>query len=100
MTGDLTMNIVDILSVIVKTGMCVYGDRQYRVFICQSNIYPGTGDYEDAFDMREDREISCFSIWFDSIVTKDELSANGGYYLSLGEAIDAIEKSPGFINWV
>ena len=50
------MNIVDILSVIVKTGMCVYGDRQYRVFICQSNIYPGTGDYEDAFDIVSNRK--------------------------------------------
>ena len=94
------MNIVDILSDIVKTGRCVYGEKQYRVFICKSNFFPGTGDDEDDFEIREDREISCFTIWYESILTKDLLNANGGYYLSLNEAIDIIENSPGFISWI
>ena len=98
--GDLNMNTSDILSGIVKTGICVYGDRQYRAFICQSNVYPGSGDYEDVYEIRDDKEISCFAVWFESIVTKDLLNANGGYYLSLHEAVDAVEKNPGFINWI
>ena len=94
------MNMEDILPIIVKTGKCVYGDREYRAFVCQSNIYPGTGDCEDDFEIREDREISCFTIWFESIVIKDTINANGGYYLTLNETIDAIEKSEGFLNWL
>ena len=94
------MNIADILPFIIRTGNCVYGDRQYRVFICHSDFYPGTGDYEDDFEIREDREISCFAVWFESITEKDVLSAGGGYYLSLDEAVNVVENSPGFVNWI
>ena len=94
------MNIIDILPTIVKTGKYVYSDKHYRFFICQSNIYPGTGDCEDDFEIREDREIYCFTIWFESTAVKDTINSNGGYYLTLNETIDAIEKIPGFIKWI
>lgn len=94
------MNVADILPNIVKTGKCVYGNKEYRAFICQSNMYPGTGDYEDTPEIRGDREIPCFCIWYESIVSPNDLSSNGGYYLSLSDAADTVENNAGFIGWV
>lgn len=93
------MTITDIFPAIIKTGKCLYGDIEYRVFICTSNIYPGTGDYEDGLEISKDREISCFCILYENVVRKDEVNSNGGYYLSVSDAVDAVEKNPGFIEW-
>lgn len=47
---------------IIKTGICRYGFHQYKVFLCTSNLFPGTSDYEDDADLRDDQEIDCFCI--------------------------------------
>ena len=34
------------------------------------------------------------------MTVKDQICAGGGYYLSFNEAIEYVEKSPGFKNWL
>ncbi|MBQ6796461.1 MAG: hypothetical protein IJP10_00450 [Clostridia bacterium] len=94
------MDIDNIESSVVKVGICEYGCSEYRAFICKSDIFPGTGDYEDEEDVRNDREIPCFCVWFEDMTVKDQICAGGGYYLSFNEAIEYVEKSPGFKNWL
>lgn len=93
------MKVEEIFPSIVKIGICLYGAKEYRVFVCQSNVFPGTGDYEDETEICEDREINCYCVWFEDYLAKDNLKVNGGYYLSLSEAIQEVESSVGFRNW-
>ena len=94
------MKIEDIQSTIVKVGLCEYDSKEYRVFICQSNNLPGTGDYEDDLEIREDKECLCFVLWYESIVKKDGICAGGGHYVHLSEAIEAAENKVGFKKWI
>lgn len=94
------MKIKDIQPTVVKVGLCEYDDREYRVFICQSNTFPGTGDYEDDLEIREDKECLCFGLWYESIVKKDDICAGGGHYIHLNEAIEAAENKVGFKKWI
>lgn len=85
---------------IIKTGICRYGFHQYKVFLCTSNLFPGTGDYEDDADLRDDQKIDCFCIWFEDLTTTNHICAGGGYYKSLCEAVNATENSGGFVKWL
>lgn len=42
------MNVAGLGDIIIETGICCYGSRQYRLFLCTSTFLPGTGDYESA----------------------------------------------------
>ena len=94
------MKVDEIFSTIVKIGLCAYGTNEYRAFICQSDIFPGTGDCEDDAEISDDRELDCYCLWFEDLKQKDTLNASGGYFLSLSEAIRAAESSAGFRNWI
>lgn len=94
------MNVKDISKTIVKTGICKYGVKEYRVFICESNIFPGTGDYEDDVEIKEDRLINCYGVWFENMVSVGEISAGGGYYENFEDAIHSVENSLGFYKWI
>ena len=90
----------DLRDTIIKTGICLYGSQQYRVFLCTSNFFPGTGDYEDDADLRDDQDIDCFCIWFEDMLKANHICAGGGYYKSLCEAIHAAENSGRFVKWL
>lgn len=94
------MNVKDISNTIVKIGICHYGIKEYRVFICESNIFPGTGDYEDDIEIREDRLINCYCIWFENMISIGEISSGGGYYENLEDAICSVESSVEFYKWL
>jgi len=94
------LEIRDILSSVVKVGLCEYGNKEYRAFVCNSDVFPGTGDWEDEEEIREDREIACFCVWFEDFAERGKINAGDCYFLSLSEAADFVEKSPGFVNWV
>lgn len=47
------MNVAELGDTIIKTGICGYGIKQYRLFLCAGTFLPGTGDYED--DYRESK---------------------------------------------
>ena len=85
---------------IIKTGICRYGSKQYRLFLCTSTFFPGTGDFEDAPEIRDDRGINFYCIWLEDIVNTGNISAGAGYYKQLSYAIRAAESSGGFERWV
>lgn len=91
----------NIATTAIKVGLCEYNAiKEYRIFVCQSDIFPGTGDYEDDEEIREDREILCYCVWFEDLLTKGKISSGGGYFLSLTEAIEYSEQTPGFKHWI
>lgn len=94
------MEIHDIASSVVKVGLCEYESKKYRVFICLSDVFPGTGDYEDEKETREDRNIACYCVWFENYAEQGSICSGGGYFLSLQEATDYTETSPGFKCWL
>lgn len=56
------MNVAELGDRIIKTGICRYGLRQYRLFLCTSTFFPGTGDYEDSPEICGDLEMDCYCI--------------------------------------
>ena len=96
----INLEIRNVSSAVVKVGLCEYGNKEYRAFVCRSDIFPGTGDYEDEEKIREDRDISCFCVWFEDYAEPGSICAGGEYFLLLSEAIEYTEKSPGFKEWI
>ncbi|WP_298034892.1 hypothetical protein [uncultured Dysosmobacter sp.] len=94
------MDIKDLGDTIIKIGLCRYGPRQYRLFLCTSTFLPGTGDYEDAPEICNDREMECYRIWLEDMIKTDNICAGTGYYEHLSDAIQAVEESPGFERWI
>ncbi|MBP3414891.1 MAG: hypothetical protein J6L81_06825 [Clostridia bacterium] len=94
------MTVDDIFDTIIKTAMFNYGLKEYRAYICTSNIFPGTGDYEDDTEIRDDRIMDCYCVWFEDILNNGYINSGAGYYEVLSSAIESIEKSPGFIRWI
>ena len=94
------MNVKEISNTIIKTGICHYGPRQYRLFLCTSTFFPGTGDYEDDPEVCNDREMDCYCIWLEDMINVGNISAGAGYYEHLSDAIHAAESSGGFEKWM
>jgi len=75
-----------------KRGMCYYqNEKKFEVKIIKWHIFYGTGDYEDTPDIREDRIIDCFYVFYEDIVNEGIFNVGGGCYLSLEEAVNAVE---------
>ncbi len=94
------MNVEELHSTIIKTGICCYGSLQYRVFLCTSSFFPGTGDYEDEADLHEDQNGDCFCIWLEDMLKAGHICAGRGYYKTLPEAICEAENNAGFVKWL
>ena len=94
------MNVKELSDTIIKTGICRYGSRQYRLFLCTSTFFPGTGDYEDLPEICNDREMNCYCIWLEDMLKPGNISAGAGYYEHLLKAIHAAESSAGFEKWI
>lgn len=93
------MDIKDLSGTVIKTGLCHYGPKQYRIFLCTSTFLPGTGDYEDEPEIYHDREINGYCIWLEDFINTGHISSGAGYYEYLSEAIHAAENSSGFDRW-
>lgn len=94
------MNIAGLGDTIIKTGICRYGTRQYRLFLCAGTCLPGTGDYEDDPPIYEDQEMACYCIWFEDMINVGNICAGAGYYEHLSDAVHAAEDSAGFERWI
>jgi hypothetical protein len=86
---------------VVKRGIAFYDQTvSYRVWIVRSSVWYGTGDYEDTAEVREDREVECFYVWYESPVSYGKVGPGGGAYSSLSEAIAKVrELTNGTIRW-
>jgi hypothetical protein len=72
-----------------------------NVRIIKSNIFYGSGDYEDPPEIRDDEEIECFYIEFESMTQKGNFCSSRGGYLTLSEAISEAERVTNQkINWI
>lgn len=84
---------------IVKIGLCRYGEKEYHVYICKSDVLYGTGDFEDEFT-GEDAEKECFSVWYEDILHTGKINAGVGYFETFENAEKKAESGIGFIKWI
>jgi hypothetical protein len=86
---------------VVATGEWLYdGIVPRKVVVVREDVWPGSGDYEDPHEIAEDRNVTCFSVWFESPGQAMEFKAGGGYYATIDEAITASEsKLSGPVKW-
>lgn len=85
---------------IIKAGTYLYGDtKTCNLRIVKSHMYYGTGDYEDIPEIRNDKEIDCYYIGYESIMEPNKWSYSfGGYTVS--DAMKNAEKVTPSINWI
>lgn len=87
---------------IMKRGILLYDHiLEYSVIIVESDILYGTGDFDDPPEIAEDRECLCYYVWCDSPSRRNEYcSGLFEAYMSVEEAMTAIEKKPYFSHWI
>ncbi len=80
-------------AIAIKQGKCIYNSsKEYKVKIIKWDILYGTGDYEDPEEIREDRNIECYYIFYEDLVREGLFNAGGGSFLTLEEAISNVES--------
>ena len=47
------------------------GIKEYHAVVIKSDIFPGSGDYEDPVDVQEDKEITCYQVLFEDLDVRD-----------------------------
>jgi hypothetical protein len=83
----------------IKEGMWLYGDASpVRVQIEKTNLKPGSGDYEDADEDREDKAGEFFHLVY-SAAGDVQICNDRGYFLTLNEAIQEAERVFSGIKW-
>ena len=71
-----------------------------EIRITRSEMFYGTGDYEDPAEIRDDQAAETFSIWFESPAQPGTFNAGGGQCSSLADAVAATEKLLGTeVRW-
>ena len=45
--------------IICRANLLYGGVKEYHAVIVKTDFFPGTGDYEDPVEIREDRDIEC-----------------------------------------
>jgi len=70
------------------------------IVVQKETTWPGSGDTEDAPEVAEDREMPCFSVWYESPSNKGRFNAGGGCYQTVEEAIkETTKKIQGPVIW-
>lgn len=92
---------------IVKQGILLYDNTlEYSVIIIESDIFYGTGDFDDPPEIAEDKECLCYYAWCDSPHRRNEFFSGTGpeyggmAFMSLDEAVMTIEKKSYFSHWI
>ena len=79
-------------AIAIKQGKCTYNNsKEYLIKIVKWNILYGTGDFEDTEEIREDRNIECYYVFFENLLREGVFNAGGGF-LSIEEAILNVES--------
>ena len=86
---------------IVKRGSWLYdGTRRSQIRIQQGDVLFGSGDHADPPEYREDREVTCFYVWYESPPGSESYPAGGGGFLSLDDAMDNVQRICGnTVQW-
>lgn len=78
---------------IVKRGKCFYGNTaEYEVIIIASELLAGSGDYADAPEIADDKEVICYYAWFDSPSSRGVFRAGSSGFLTIEESVKDVEK--------
>lgn len=81
---------------IVKRGRWLYaGSRSLEVRIVRQESWYGTGDDEDPLESRDDRDVECFRVLFETADGGEPHFAGGGQHLTVDDAIRAVEALVG-----
>ena len=84
---------------LVKRGtFCYDGSVRCAVEIWQTDFRPGSGDYEDPEDIREDARGTFFEIRYAS-PGQERMTAGGGWCDSLQAAIRDVESVARDVQW-
>lgn len=84
---------------LVKRGTFLYdGSVPCTVEIWQTDLRPGSGDCEDAEDLREDAHGTFFEVRYAS-PGEDRMTAGGGWYDSLQAAITSVRAATRDLQW-
>ena len=75
------------------------GVKEYHAVIIQSDFFPGSGDYEDPVEIREDKETTCYWVWFEDLINSENYNS-GRPFDSLEQARQYLESVEGFICWL
>ena len=87
-------------SSVVRVGTWLYaGAVPTAVRITRSDVLNGTGDHEDPPELREDTDVECYYILFESPPSSGKYPAGGGAELTLEAAMNRAEKLVGRIDW-
>ena len=85
---------------IIRRGICLYsGIKEYEVKIQKEYILHGTGDHEDPPEVRDDRDVECYYVYYEDLIRKGSFNVGGGGFLSLDEAVYSVETS-GDVRWI
>jgi hypothetical protein len=88
------------LPVVVKTGTFVYGGSvTCDVRIVRVAIRPGSGDYEDAPEDRDDQPGSWFRVDYGSTSQRGLFTAGGAYHHSLADAEAEVHRQVRGVKW-
>lgn len=87
---------------IVKQGIMLYDNAlEYSVIIVESSVLYGSGDFEDPPEIANDRESLCYYAWCDSPSRRNEFCSGWHTaFMSVDEAMNAIEKETYFLHWI
>ena len=95
------MTVEEIKSKMTKKGICIYaGLTEYFVYICEDNVFYGTGDHEDIPEVENDKEIRCYTVYYSDIQDKNVINASAGQFESYGNAVKIVESDAGFLRWI
>jgi hypothetical protein len=84
---------------VVKSGTFLYGGlRICKVRIVKTDVWPGSGDYEDPPEFQEDKYGEFYEVQY-TPVREERFSAGGGYYENLDEAVASVEKAVTGVEW-
>jgi len=72
--------------------------KRVGVCITRADRFRGTGDEDDEEDVRYDRDVPAFHLWYESIVDPSQIWSWHGQFASLDDAIAAIKRQCGGIE--
>ena len=87
---------------VIKEGTALYsGTAPYSVKITKSQVWYGSGDYEDPPEIREDREVECYYVWYESPAEGGTFKSRSGAFATLSEAMAEVDRvTSGTVRWL
>jgi hypothetical protein len=93
------MNGLNYGEAVVKVGVYLYdGTVECDLRIIRTAVCYGSGDYEDSADIADDQQCETFYVQYGSTTERGKFNARSGAFLTVDDAIAAVEKIPGVGN--